>query len=114
MNKCSRKTGTYARTSDELCGDKEDCCLSAWQGRWICCQCKFGYRPGEVNRLVNCIAGRCGHEVCWGCFARTDENIRNIYAECASDNSEEIEEAAGEDISMDSIVFYESDGDEDE
>ena len=112
-NKCSRKTGKYKLPSDELCGDKDDCHLSAYEGRWICCKCRFGYRPGEVNRIVTCAAGRCSHKVCWGCSPRTEENILDMYAEDGSENSEEIEKAKNEDTSEDSIIFDDSINDDD-
>ena len=102
--KCSRKTGKYAIPSDELCG-KENCILSAYQGRWICCKCKYGFRLHEVNRIGVCAAGRCRHKVCWRCFARTEENVRSMYADEGSEDSEEVEEAANEDTSEDSIVI---------
>jgi hypothetical protein len=107
-NKCSRATSTYTRQSDALCGNEDDCCLSAWHGRWICCTCKHGYRPREVNRNVYCTVGSCGHQVCWGCRPRTEQNIRTMYA-IESGSSEEIEDATGEDISEDTIVFSEPD-----
>ena len=106
--KCSRTTGIIAVASDELCG-KLHCVLSVYNGRWICCRCKYGYRPGEVNRHAICVSGNCSHSVCWGCLARTEENIREMYAEEEMKNTEEVEEAVNEDISLDSIVFDASD-----
>ena len=106
--KCSRKTGKIGVQSDELCG-KPNCCLSAYDGRWICCKCKYGFRLGEINRNDTCAAGRCSHKVCWRCLARTEENIRSMYAEDGNKNSDEmdkeVEKAANEDTSLDSIVF---------
>jgi hypothetical protein len=112
-NKCRRKTGKHKVPSDELCGDKDDCQLSAYDGRWICCKCRFGYKPGEVNRGYKCVAGRCSHDICWGCDARTEENIRAKYAEDESEDSAEIEKATNEDTSLDSIVFNDDIDDDD-
>ena len=60
-----------------------------------------------------CVAGRCSHKICWGCSARTEENIRAMYAEDGSGNSAEMEEATNEDMSEDSIIFSDNIDDDD-
>jgi hypothetical protein len=60
-----------------------------------------------------CVAGRCSHKICWGCSARTEENIRAMYAEDGSENSAEMEEATNEDTSEDSIIFSDNVDDDD-
>jgi hypothetical protein len=104
-NKCGAKTGKYKIESDELCGDKDDCHLSVYEGRWICCKCRFGYKPEEVNRISTCVAGGCSHKICWGCLGRTEANIRAMYEEDGSENSADMEKATNEDTSEDSIIF---------
>src|SRR5271170_1692705 len=54
-NKCRARTSKYKIESEELCGDEDDCQLSACKGRWICCKCRFGYKHGEVNRIMICV-----------------------------------------------------------
>jgi len=110
--KCSKKTGIVAVVSDNLCG-KDFCVLSAFAGRWICCSCRYGYRPGEVNRNESCAAGSCSHTVCWTCNPRTEENIREMYAEDEAETSDEVEEAVKEDTTLDSITFDEEVDDDD-
>src|SRR2546423_5480247 len=107
-NKCRGRTGRYRIPSDELCGDEDDCHLSAYKGHWIYCKCRFGYRQGEVNRISICVAGRCSHVICWGCLARTKENIGAMYAEDGSENSAEMDKATNEDTSEDSMIFSDS------
>ena len=112
-NKCGARTARYNIDSDNLCGDEEDCPLSACHGRWICCKCRFGHRPGEINRNTVCVAGHCSHKICWGCLSRTEENIRDMYAEDGSEDSAEMEEATREDLSDDSIIFSDNIDDDD-
>ena len=88
--KCSRKTGRVGLLSDKLCGD-ESCVLSAYDGRWICCNCRYGYEPNEINRISICVKGGCSHEIRAGCLPRTEDNIRSMYAEDRNENSEEVE-----------------------
>ena len=110
--KCNKKTATVAKASDNLCGD-DYCVLSAYAGRWICCTCRYGYRPTEVNRTAICTAGHCGHTLCWTCNPRTEENIRQMYAEDEAETSEEVEEAVEEDTTLDSITFDQEEDEDD-
>jgi hypothetical protein len=112
-NKCSKKTGRIAIPSDQLCGES-DCWLSVYEGRWICCECKYGYRPDEVNRMELCARGGCYHAVCGDCFARSEDNIRRMYAEEEETvDEDEVENSINQDTSMDSIVFEHGADDED-
>jgi hypothetical protein len=112
-NKCSAKTTKINVPKDGLCGKREICHLSACEGRWICCRCRFGYRPGEVNRIPTCVFGGCSHGICWGCYPRTAECIQAMYAEEGNSSSEEVSIATSEDTSEDSIVFSDEVDDED-
>src|SRR5947207_9210208 len=115
-NKCPQKTGIVAVPRDEICG-RSFCCLTTYEGRWICCKCKYGYRPDEVNRNALCARGECYHRVYWECFARSEENIRMMYEEELEEeevDEEEVEESINQDTSMDSIVFEPSEDEEDE
>jgi len=112
-NKCPAMTGKIALASDLYCGEAY-CCLSVYEGRWICHECHFGYKPGEVNRRNICAKGGCSHVVCWTCQIRNEENIRAMYQGEESVDENELEESINEDTSMDSIVFEPSEEEEEQ
>ena len=112
-NKCARKTGIIAIPRDDLCG-KPFCPLTAYGGRYICCECHFGYKPGEENKWRICAKGGCSHVVCWTCEIRNEENVRAMYEREDSVDEDEVEESINEDTSMDSIVFEPSEEEEEE